>query len=115
MNRPATWKLVTLGTALGGLGLAGAGVALADDRAAAGTPVPQSIAVSEPALSELVGVVDGSPESADSPFASVQDSADSPFDSPDDLALPPTDSAGSAHSADSAHSPDSAHSANSAD
>ena len=30
-NRPATWKVVTFGAALAGLGVAGAGAAVADD------------------------------------------------------------------------------------
>ena len=90
MERPATWKILTVGAALSGLGIAGAGVALADGGSPATDVRP--IAVSAPAanapqaLAPAVntGMGDLSPESADSPFESPVDSADSPFDSPDD-------------------------------
>ncbi|WP_214364289.1 hypothetical protein [Pseudonocardia sp. H11422] len=85
MQRPTTWKIITVGAALGGLGLAGAGVALADSgQGAAADIAPISVSSADPGAPAPFAA-DLSPESADSPLESVDDSADSPFDSPDDL------------------------------
>ena len=77
-NRPAPWKIVTFGVALTGLGVAGAGVSIADDDRR--TAVPESVsvaAVDGPAdASPDVAAADASPESADSPTESVTDSPD---------------------------------------
>lgn len=45
MNRPATWKVVTIGAALTGLGVVGAGAANASPDAA---PAPASVTVQAP-------------------------------------------------------------------
>ncbi|MHA6796616.1 hypothetical protein ACVGVM_24350 [Pseudonocardia bannensis] len=86
MQRPATWKIITVGAALSGLGLAGAGVAFADSGPGAATDIaPISVSSADPGSAPAQsGAVDLSPESADSPLESVDDSVDSPFDSPDD-------------------------------
>ena len=87
-HRPATWKIVTFGTALTGLGVAGIGLANADDERSG--PAPASVAVpanaaddSVQSADETADVVpadlapaDASPESADSPTESVTDSPD---------------------------------------
>jgi hypothetical protein len=83
----ATWKVLTLGAALTGLGVAGAGVALADERAQPAAPQPITVSVADPAGAPLAAGL--SPESADSPFESPVDSPESPFDSPDDVAPAP--------------------------
>ncbi|WP_219414829.1 hypothetical protein [Pseudonocardia nigra] len=88
-----TWKVLTLGAALTGLGVAGAGYALADDDTAHRDdlrPVTVSSAAGSVDPAPLAPApVDASPESADSPFESPVDSAESPFDSPDDQDLTP--------------------------
>lgn len=58
MNRPATWKVVTLGAALTGLGIVGAGTAAA---ATAPAPAPASLEASlnwAPELGEIVALGD---------------------------------------------------------
>jgi hypothetical protein len=84
MERPLAWKILTLGAALSGLSMTGAGMAAASEgtvQPAAQQSVTVSAATSAPAP---LAIVDHSPESADSPFESPFESADSPFDSPDD-------------------------------
>ena len=75
-NRPATWKIVTFGAALTGLGATGIGVAAADDDRDRPLPAGVSVpAADAPADAPVDGPVDASPESADSPNESVTDSA----------------------------------------
>ena len=78
----STWKVMTLGAALTGLGVAGAGIAAAEEA----TPLPavQPISVSAADGTGATLVADPSPESVDSPFESPADSPESPYDSPDD-------------------------------
>lgn len=104
MPRHTSWKVVTLGIALGGLGLTGAGLATADSPSNPALAPIRVVAAESAASAPAPGATvvatlpdDLSPESADSPFQSPVDSADSPFDSPDD---PRPD-----HSAESADSP----------
>jgi hypothetical protein len=78
----STWKVLTVGAALTGLGIAGAGIAAADEGVRAAAPQPISVSAADPAGAPLAG--DLSPESADSPFESPVDSPESPYDSPDD-------------------------------
>jgi hypothetical protein len=129
MNRPATWKVLTLGVALTGLGAAGAGFAAADDGGAPAKDV-RPISVSATDAGAAPGhpplAVDLSPESADSPFESSFDSVDSPLvdsplvdsplvdsplDSPDDAGYVAPPVAG--NGVDSPGSPDSPFSADS--
>ena len=77
-----TWKVLTLGAALTGLGVAGAGVAAAEEGIPLAAPQPVSVSAADAAGAPLVG--DPSPESADSPFESPVDSPESPYDSADD-------------------------------
>jgi len=78
----SSWKILTLGAALTGLGVAGVGVAAADEGTLSTAPQPISVSAADGAGAPLAA--DLSPESADSPFESPVDSAESPFDSPDD-------------------------------
>jgi hypothetical protein len=84
-----TWKVLTLGAALTGLGVAGAGVAAAEEGVPLAAPQPVSVSAADAAGAPLVG--DPSPESADSPFESPVDSPESPYDSPDDHHTPDDD------------------------
>ncbi|WP_204261203.1 hypothetical protein [Blastococcus saxobsidens] len=81
-STPATWKIVTFGTALTGLGIVGVGVATADDGPTTAQPAGISVAVD----ADRDGGSDASPESADSPAESATDSPDvqtPDVDSPD--------------------------------
>ncbi len=80
-RRPATWKIVTFGAALTGLGVAGAGLAAADDDRPGSVPAGLTVAApdahdSPDTAQAAPAPVDASPESADSPAESAWDSAD---------------------------------------
>jgi hypothetical protein len=81
----STWKVLTLGAALTGLGVAGAGIAAAEEGALVPAVQPISVPAADGTGAPLVA--DPSPESADSPFESPADSPESPYDSPDDHAF----------------------------
>ena len=94
MNRPATWKIVTFGTALTGLGIAGVGMAAADDDRSAPVPAAVSVAAVDdtadathdgPDVVDAAPAADASPETADSPAESA---VDSPDDATPDTAAP---------------------------
>jgi hypothetical protein len=78
-TRPATWKVVTVGAALTGLGIAGVGIATADP---SGEPSPPA------GITVDGGEADASPESADSPAESATDSPDAVAPAPSDDASP---------------------------
>ena len=85
MNRPATWKIVTFGAALTGLGATGIGVAAADDDR--DRPLPAGVSVSTvdaPSDAPVDGPVDTSLERR-LPNESATDSAD---DASPDTATP---------------------------
>ena len=91
---PATWKIVTFGTALTGLGIVGVGAATADDGgSSAQQPAAVSVAAddSPDATPDApADAPDASPESADSPTESATDSPDV---AGPDLETPDTDTA----------------------
>src|SRR5689334_17556976 len=99
-RRPATWKIVTFGAALTGLGATGIGIASADDDRDGSLPAGITLAAADnPADAPADGPVDASPESADSPNESA---VDSPEDaSPDDATPDDVDSPQSPQSAQS--------------
>lgn len=103
-RRPATWKIVTFGAALTGLGVAGAGIAVADDDRPGSLPAAVNVTVpaadgsarsaqDSPGAADAAPAdaapVDASPESADSPTESAWDS---PADASPDVATPDVDS-----------------------
>ena len=93
-TRPATWKILTFGAALAGLGVAGAGAAGADDEPRG--QQPDSVVVDAPGDATAAATpADVSPESADSPNESVTDSPDdvAPADASPESADSPAESA----------------------
>ena len=104
-RRPATWKIVTFGAALTGLGAAGVGLASADDDRAGSLPAGVTVAADQPVQdAPAPAPADASPESADSPNESA---TDTPADASPESADSPAESAwDTADTANSANSPD---------
>jgi hypothetical protein len=115
MDLPRGWKLVAGTAALAGIGVGSYAAADEPGEIRRNDPAPaievsMAAASSEPVVAQAD---DASPESADSPFASVEESADSPFDSADDGADPSPESVDSPDASveDSIDTPDDAEAA----